>query len=161
MRRLFVLAAAAVAVSVLLLAGCSSSTPAPPTPSTSASGGSAASALSSTSPSASPTPSATNSEFGAFGSRDALISTCITLDKEKVGSEYLTIQTEQARVERRVVAPEWLVYIPATNENGDVAIHCIFGGSPDDIEFMTVGGVLPFSEDDIQRDIASNDNYTY
>lgn len=156
MRRLVVPALAFT----LLLAGCSSTTGAPPVSSTSTPSSSPVPATPSAFPSVSPEPStAPSSEYGAFGSRDALVSTCIALEAEKVGSQYLTFHTDQALVERRAVLPEWLVYIPALNDNGDVMLHCIFGGSPEDIDLMTVGGVLPLSEEEIQRDIASNDRF--
>lgn len=112
-------------------------------------------------PSPTPEPSpTTDSEYGAFGSRENVITTCLALEKEHVGAPYLTVHADQARVEPRAVLPEWLVYIPAVNDNGDVAIYCILGGSPENIDFVTVGGTLPLSEEEIQRDIASNDRYT-
>lgn len=139
-------------IAAVALSGCTSQ------PATSPSTSVTSSPTASASATPTPTPTVETAEYGAF-TRDQLIDSCIRLESEMVNAGYLALHTEQTRIERRQVAPEWFVYIPAVNENGDVAMVCVLGGTPDQVEMMTVGGTLPLTEDEVQTYLESNSRF--
>jgi hypothetical protein len=88
--------------------------------------------------------------------RDEAAETCSRLHAE--GGATVTIDGA-ARVETRSVDPEWLVLFPASNANGPANVICILGGDPSNPEVVIVGETVPLTEEEIQRDRASNSQY--
>ena len=143
----------AVVAIALLLTGCVA-TPSPSPSDTQ--GAPAPSSTPSSTPTSPPLSDGFNppSEYGAFGTASELANICFEIAAPSL--QPAVVHVENAHVARRTILPEWLVYIPAANQNGDFGVVCILGGTPDDLETYYVGAGISSLEEVLERDLSSN-----
>ncbi len=144
------LAVAVTLLTAMTLSGCapeaSEPTPTPRTEQTSTS------APASPPPaSESPTGAPAQPETPPAFTESELVQICIDVTTS-VYDPGVVFDPAGARIEKRTVAPEWLVLVPAQTNGYDGESVCTIGGSPVDPDIeMSSGSIHPLPEEQIQR----------
>ncbi len=149
MRRMLVVLVAGT----LALTGCAAGSPAPsPTPTKSS-----ATRTPTPAPTATPT---TEAPDAAEFTEAELIDLCIAETTPYHNDPALELYAEQARVEARTIDPSWLVYVPGKNSlTPDLASLCVIDGTPASPVFHVAIATRPWSEDELQDGIHSNERF--
>ncbi|MFJ4017581.1 hypothetical protein [Microbacterium sp. NPDC090014] len=102
-------------------------------------------------PSVSPEPTATPSDgFGGFESGE-LAQICIDATLSAFPAD-VAFTIEDTRIEKRSVAPEWLVLVPAQASGLEAQAQCTIGGSPSAPELgMSSASLEPLPEEQIEN----------
>jgi hypothetical protein len=150
------LAASALAIVVLATAaGCAADAGATAPAPTSTATSTPEPTPSATVPTAEPTPTAEPSatpgpEFGAF-TFEQLAQICIDATVSTFAPD-VVFDAPNTRIEQRIVAPEWLVIVPAATMGYQGQSVCTIGGTPDAPEMeLGSGSIEQLPEEQIQN----------
>lgn len=107
---------------------------------------------------AEPTPTPTETQVVNEFTHDGLTALCVS-DTTVFFSTTAVLLVEEARVEKRAINEQWLVYIPATDPSSaiEIAALCIYGGTPDNVDKFTYGGTAALSDERISELLLSDD----